>query len=546
MTGEKCMSLCMGCFSEIGDNTVCPHCSFNNANKQSAPFLPYGAVLNSRYIVGKNIETNGESTKYIGYDKQTGEIVTVREYLPIGLFEREKGNVEVYVTEDKTQAYTEVLNTFIEYYKIIAGLSEMSATINILDIFKSNNTCYVIEENEELIPFSKYLSHSGGTLDWDNARPLFMPIISLLEAMHKNGVGHYAVSPNNIYVTPFGKLKLDGFSTEYERKRGTVLKSQLYSGCAAIEQYEKNQKLNVATDIYGFTSTLFYTLTGNLPANAKERVDDPRLLISTNTVKRLPPHVVTALANGLQVTRDTRIKDFDELRSQLSVASTVKAIQDEISKTASMTPIKTNDEKKKAPTSAIALVATIVALLVFSAFGMFWLSSNPLAGVFADDETTVAATEPETQTWTGPTVPDYTGKNYEEVSKQLEESGDFDVAKSPEDEFSDTVPIGCIISQMPAANSPLQYSDPSIYFVVSKGPETVKLPDIANKSVSDAAKALTDLGFIVLEKSQSTNEHTDGTVLGYDNQQVNDLVKSGSEVTIIVARKVENTSSENS
>ena len=33
--------------------------------------------------------------------------------------------------------------------------------------------------------------------------------------------------------------------------------------------------------------TLFYALTGKLPANAKEREKDPRLLISTNTVKRL-------------------------------------------------------------------------------------------------------------------------------------------------------------------------------------------------------------------------------------------------------------------
>lgn len=536
------MSLCMGCFSEIGDSTVCPHCQFDNGSKQGAPFLPYSTELNKRYIVGKNIETNGESTKYIGYDKQTGEIVTVREYLPIGLFDRAEGEQTVTVPEEKADAYNEVLNTFIEYYKTVAQLSEMSATINILDIFRTNNTCYVIEENEELIPFTQYLSHSGGTLDWDNARPLFMPIISLLEAMHKNGIGHYAVSPDNLFVTPFGKLKLDGFSTEYERKRGTVLKSQLYSGCAALEQYENNQKLNVATDIYGFTSTLFYTLTGNLPSSAKERVNDPRLLISTNTVKRLPPHVVSALANGLQVNRETRIKDFDELRSQLSVASTVKAIQDEISKTASMTPIKTKDDRKKASNGAIAIVATVAALLIFSACGVFWLSTNPLKGVFADKETTVNATQTETQSWTGPTVPDYTGKVYEDVAKQLDDSGEYQYAKSIDGEYSDTVEAGKILSQKPEAGSPVENDKPPLYFVISKGPEMVKLPDVSNKNISDAAKTLTDLGFIVLEKSQNTNEYSDGTVIGYDNQRVDDLLKSGSEVTLIVARKIENTS----
>ena len=86
-----------------------------------------------------------------------------------------------------------------------------------------------------------------------------------------------------------------------KRKRGTPLKSQLYSGCAAPEQYEKNFTLDIVTEIYGFTATLFHTLTGHVPANARERLKDSSLLMSTNTVKRLPPHVVTALAT---VTKD--------------------------------------------------------------------------------------------------------------------------------------------------------------------------------------------------------------------------------------------------
>lgn len=71
-----------------------------------------------------------------------------------------------------------------------------------------------------------------------------------------------------------------------------------------------------------------------MPKSAVERRKDSRLLMSTTTVKRLPPYVVSALANGLQVERENRITDFDELRSQLSVAHTAKAIQDEISRTA--------------------------------------------------------------------------------------------------------------------------------------------------------------------------------------------------------------------
>ncbi len=54
--------------------------------KQQAPFLPYGTILQNRYIVGAGIDTNGESTRYISHDKQTGDIVIICEFLPIGLF----------------------------------------------------------------------------------------------------------------------------------------------------------------------------------------------------------------------------------------------------------------------------------------------------------------------------------------------------------------------------------------------------------------------------------------------------------------------------
>ena len=83
------MPLCMGCLNEIpAADSVCKVCGFDNSEKQTAPFLPFGTVLNYKYVVAKNLETNGESTRYLGYDKQTGKVLAIREFLPIGLFDR--------------------------------------------------------------------------------------------------------------------------------------------------------------------------------------------------------------------------------------------------------------------------------------------------------------------------------------------------------------------------------------------------------------------------------------------------------------------------
>ena len=374
------MSLCMGCMQEIGSEKICPLCGFDNTEKQQAPFLPYGTELANRYIVGAGIDTNGESTRYLGFDKQTGDVVIICEFLPIGLFIRRDDEIEVRVNYENRMTFNKLKDDFLNYYRILSELRELSALMNVHNMFEENNTAYVIEENEDLIPFEEYVERSNGSLDWDIARPLFMPVISALEALHKRGVGHYAISPKNMYITSQGKIKISGFATESERKRGTPLKSQLFSGAAAPEQYEDNFPLDDITDIYGFCATLFYSLTGRLPKSAPERLKDSRLLMSTNTVKRLPPHVVSSLANGLQVERENRITDFDELRSQLSVAHTAKAIQDEISRTASMNLSHAAETKKArrgmSPIS-ITIIAAAVTAVVLGLLGFLFMKMNP-------------------------------------------------------------------------------------------------------------------------------------------------------------------------
>ena len=72
------MPLCMGCLNEIpAAGAVCEVCSFDNSKEQTAPYLPFGTVLNNKYVVARNLETNGESTRYLGYDKTNGKVISL-------------------------------------------------------------------------------------------------------------------------------------------------------------------------------------------------------------------------------------------------------------------------------------------------------------------------------------------------------------------------------------------------------------------------------------------------------------------------------------
>lgn len=531
------MSLCMGCMQELNGSVICPNCHFDNSEVQSAPFLPFGTELAGRYVTGTGLETNGESTRYIAFDKQTGDVVIVSEFLPIGLFSRDEGQTELKVNYDDRLAFNKLRDEFISYFRIISELKDLSALTNIVDVFEENNTAYAIEEKEDLIPFEEYIERSNGHLDWDIARPLFMPVISALEALHKRGVGHYAVAPKNLFITASGKIRMAGYATENERKRGTALKSQLFSGAAAPEQYEDNFPLDDITDIYGLCSTLFYALTGHLPKSALERLKDSRLLMSTSTVKSLPPHVVSALANGLQVQRENRITDFDELRSQLSVAHTAKAIQDEISRTASMNITKEQARQKNGMSHAsIVIISVAVTVLVLGIAGVFWLMQNPLAGVFSGNNDATAAATSSTE-WTGPVVPNYVGMKYEDVVKAAAADDTVVVYRDYNDAYSDKYAEGVVMQQYPPAGSKVDQEDGiTVSVTVSLGAQMRELPAIQGNKIDEAAQSLADAGLLATAEYQYSDTVAENRVIGYKNHVAGDTLESGSNIIIIVSK----------
>ncbi|WP_294655368.1 PASTA domain-containing protein [uncultured Ruminococcus sp.] len=531
------MSLCMGCMQELNGSVICPNCHFDNSEVQSAPFLPFGTELAGRYVTGTGLETNGESTRYIAFDKQTGDVVIVSEFLPIGLFSRDEGQTELKVNYDDRLAFNKLKDEFISYFRIISELKDLSALTNIVDVFEENNTAYAIEEKEDLIPFEEYIERSNGHLDWDIARPLFMPVISALEALHKRGVGHYAVAPKNLFITASGKIRMAGYATENERKRGTALKSQLFSGAAAPEQYEDNFPLDDITDIYGLCSTLFYALTGHLPKSAVERLKDSRLLMSTSTVKSLPPHVVSALANGLQVQRENRITDFDELRSQLSVAHTAKAIQDEISRTASMNITKEQSRRNNGMShTSIVIISVAITVLVLGIAGVFWLMQNPFAGLFPGNTDATAASTSSTE-WTGPVVPNYVGMKYEDVVKAAASDDSVVVYRNYNDAYSDKYADGVVMEQYPPAGSKVEQEDGiTVSVTVSLGAQMRELPAIQGNKIDEAAQSLADAGLLATAEYQYSDTVAENRVIGYKNHVAGDTLESGSNIIIIVSK----------
>ncbi len=90
-------------------------------------------------------------------------------------------------------------------------------------------------------------------------------------------------------------------------------------------------------------------------------------------------------------------------------------------------------------------------------------------------------------------IDDFTGEPASDARKALTDAG-FKVVVADR-EFSDTVPLGSVVSQHPSADT--GFRGDRIELVVSKGPRLVEVPDFTGDSAADAEAQLDALGLEV-------------------------------------------------
>lgn len=539
-------NLCMGCMGDRQGQNICPHCDFDNSKPSGQKYLALRTMLQDRYIVGNMVDENGEGIGYIGYDTVSEIPVYIREFMPDNLACRKEGK-KLDIIPGCEIAYKEYLNDFLTYSRTIARLREVPAFIPMFDIFEENNTAYTISDWVDNITLSEFIKRRGSTLEWSAARPLFMPVLSSLSEMQKANINHLGISPENLIILRTGKMRLKGFSISAVRQTDTDLKPELFSGCAAIEQYSYASPMGEYTDIYGFTSCLFYALIGVLPQDAIKRKNDARLLIPKNTLKIIPPHVVTALANGLQVEPSKRTSSFERLRAELSAAPTVTMMMDEL--------IPTNEEKKKKQEQdlqkqkrkrnlSISLISCALALIVFITLGIFWFNNSYPDNTQKTNTSSSTIKVPNTTSSTQTTaanvmieMPNLVGTDFDEAVEDAKETGNYQVLMSSED-FSDTIQEGAIISQNPEYTSSTKVKRGTIIaVVVSKGPKMRSLPEISGLSLADACTKVTESGLIPQKGTEEYSDtYAEGKVIGYSGYVAGSSLEYGSTVKIVVSK----------
>ena len=525
--------LCMNCMKKIdatiGEGEICPSCGFNNSTPVIKGALQYESRLQDRYVTGRVKCANSEGFTYVCYDELNCVNVDLREFFPPTLSYRD--GTKVFPGEGKDAEFKSLFREFAEMARYLVKLRELSSIVSVLDIFYENNTAYIVYEHWDSVSLKSFVE--SNTMDWNTVRKLFVPMLSSLSSMHAFGIKHLGISPETLRICRDGKMRLSEFSSESVRREGSPIEPDLISGYAAYEQYTGNLECNEITDVYGFSASMFYAMTGITPADAAIRAKDQRLLISKEKLKLFPPNVISAVANGLQVYQENRTGSFEGLRAELvSTPAVIREVEEataikSLPKTYQDIPRSRGLSPKVWLAGSFILTALILMGIAYYVLNYTDFSVNKIAKDFGDANQ-VSALEVVT-------VPKMVGERYSDWVNKLKETNVYKfTVKVSSQEFSEDVKEGYIISQTPAAGETVEKNG-EVSIVVSRGSTERTLPVINGIKFTDALEKLEAEGFEVVKEEVYDNKTAAGNVIWYLDYNSGDVLPYGTSITVVVS-----------
>ena len=485
--------LCPYCLQPLpGAAQSCPHCGKSFAGRNPGGTLPVGTVLAGRYTVGEMLSIDGEGILYRGAENLGRFRVTIKEYLPITLTAERTAESTLRPKTGSEVLFKTTRMDFADLYRSIQRITPANGLEAVLDVVEANNSVYAILENLGGTPLDQWLENHPGTIRPDDACAMLQPVFEGVAAMHKIGLVHRGICPENIRVMENDRCRLAGYATVGLRTAGSGLHEQLYEGYSAPEQYSTAEFEGRYTDEYSLAAVFYRMVCGQAPVPAAQRMvadSNPR---AKSVNGSLPLYVSQGLQLGLRLRPMERIQTVPQLYQALSS----KEYTAELTRTMKPeTPVRTaqpEPERREHLLSLKALLAGIVILLSILILLTLW---SVLSQHIHQPAASAAESEPASSEVMvlQNLVPNFIGMDYTQVQNNREYTSMYLFYVT--EEYSDTAPAGQIIQQEPSADTVLKAGE-TIRLVVSKGPQMAEMPNIIGFTQDGAVKELEARGLV--------------------------------------------------
>lgn len=507
---------CIHCMTPLEEGR-CPRCHIDQNTPNPHPALPVHTVVAGRFLLGQVIHMDGEGIDYQGYDCQEERRVTVRELFPTGLVDREfNGSAGVAVGE--SMHFKTVVESFVDLYKSLAHIEAAEALCQVYGVWKDRGTVYAVTEHFDGISLSVVLSRTIGEIDSAATLNILKPFFKTLREIHKLGMVHGGICPDNILVNGEGEVRLVGFATSALRTKGSELQCELFPGYSAPEQYSVTGWQGSWTDIYAVGATIYRCITGTRPQSADERLTADALLPPIEVNHTVDSRLSQAVAAALVLPSKGRIRTIEEFATALlprqvptpSEAPTKEAVRitdEEESRPAAQSPKKGGRDSGGNKKFIWMIAGIAAALVIVGAAIAVWLYTRPTEDPAGGSSSTPSSSTTSSEETKEIIVPSVIGKPLTEFKNEYD-----DIPYRVVTEYSSEYDKDVICNLSPKAGEVLKEGE-ILTITVSSGPESIDMPDIVGKSWNTVKSELDSKKIQYTMTPSYTGDQAIGTVV---------------------------------
>lgn len=476
-----------------------------------------GRMLGNRYEILEKIGGGGMAIVYKGRDTFLNRVVTIKILRP------EFTSDEDFVARFRREA------------QAVASLSHANI-VNIHDVGREDGIHYLVMEyvrGDNL----KNMIRQKGRLDPAEAVSIAVQVSEALDHAHQNNIVHRDVKPHNILITTEGRAKLTDFGIAMEATSATITRTDTIMGSVHYLSPEqaRGETATPRSDIYAVGILLYEMLTGKQPYSG-----DSPIAVALKHIQETPPAVdeinpdvpaelAAVVRRAMDKKPEQRYRSAGELARRLEAA-----LEDTIQNTV-MLPVAGREPPAAAGFRSepgadrqaglagprrettlprawtwIAIAVLVAGLLAGSIYGFFNYMDVPDIN-----------------------VPSVVGMEEDEARKELKA---LELQVRVKEQYSGEKE-GIVIDQDHGPEDPAVKPQRVITLTVSKGPEMKEVPNLMNKTVSEALAQLSEIGLTMAQPPlEDYSDEVEKDRIIKQNPTTGERVPKGTAVKVTISK----------
>ncbi|TYZ30434.1 Stk1 family PASTA domain-containing Ser/Thr kinase [Selenomonas caprae] len=454
--------------------------------------------------------------------------------------------VAVKILHEQFKSDTEFINKFNREAQAAARLSHPNI-VNIFDVGVMDDAHYIVMEYVPGRTLKDRIKQEGH-LSVGDALQVAKDIARALAHAHANNLVHCDIKPHNILMMPDGSAKVADFGIA----RAVTESTMTYTGnvVGSVHYFSPEQAkgtlITPKSDVYSLGVVLYEMLTGALPFTGETPVSIAMKHLQEEPVSvrqldpAIPPVVEAIVARAMS--KDPAMRPAAaEFMHDIQQAEQMLGAGQGFGPAAPADPFATQvlprveepaepvvsrrerhqaasyedeePEQEKSIFKSKAFIAGLIMVLVmgffagaFMSYGKFWSTAEVV-------------------------VPDVTGKQMTLARQILE---DKKLRVNVAETYDASVPAGTVVSQNPEAGAKVK-EERLVTIYVSKGGESLEMPDLKGLSRKDAEEKLTKMGLKIGSIYERNSDEEAGTVIATD-PRAGSKINKGQSVDITVSK----------